>query len=286
MYYQKIALAAGALALASTLLNASRDWNTEAREPFHYSFSGDKTLDVDNVNGLIRITGDSGKTIRVEGERVTHARDQSAVDRAKREVKLDVNEMDGTAQLYVNGPFRGESHSSDFHGFHWHFDADEYEVDYNFDIHVPREIELRLRTVNGEVKTSETGGRFDVSAVNGAITMSALAGSGKVSTVNGHTEISFRENPKAASEFHSVNGAIEATFPPNLSADLHFTTLNGQAYTDFDTTALANGGAAQNRNGRFVYTPDRLSRVRIGSGGPELKFQTVNGDIRIKKGTR
>jgi hypothetical protein len=44
--------------------------------------------------------------------------------------------------------------------------------------------------------------------------------------------------------------------------------------------------ATQNRNGKFVYRPGRLSRVRIGAGGPELKFQTVNGDIRIRKGTR
>ncbi len=50
--------------------------------------------------------GDNANTIRVEGERITHAEDQQAVDRAKHDVKLDVNEKDGVAQLYVNGPFR------------------------------------------------------------------------------------------------------------------------------------------------------------------------------------
>lgn len=285
MFYQKLALAAGALALVSTVVSA-RDWNTETREPFRHNFSADKTLEVDNVNGEIRVTGDGGNTIRVEGERVTHARDKAAVDRAKREVTLDVNERDGVAQLYVNGPFRGNGHASDYHGFHDRYDADDYEVEYNFNIHVPRETELRLRTVNGEVKTDQTSGRFDVSGVNGGVDMSAVAGYGKVSMVNGRMEVAFRENPKAETEFHSVNGAIDATFPPNLSADLRLTTVNGSAYTDFDATALANGAAAERRNGRFVYRPDRLSRIRVGSGGPELRFQTVNGDIRIKKGTR
>ncbi len=284
MYYPKIALVAGALALASTIFSASRDWNTEAREPFHYSFSGDRTIDVDNVNGTIQVTGDGGNTIRVEGERVTHARDRDAVDRAGREVKLDVNERGGIAQLYVNGPFRGNNRTSDYHGFHSHSDANDYEVDYNFNIHVPRETELRLRSVNGEMKTDQTSGKFDLHSVNGAVGMTAIAGSGAVNVVNGRIRIAFRENPKAPSEFHSVNGAIEATFPPNLSADLRLSTVNGQAYTDFDASALANAPLAQNGNGKFVYKSDRLTRVRIGSGGPELKFETVNGDIRIKKG--
>lgn len=284
MFYQKLAAAAGVLALASTVVSA-RDWNTEAREPFHYTFMNDKTIDVDNVNGDIRITGDGGNTIRVEGERITRARDKQAVDRAKKEVTLDVNEKDGIAQLYVNGPFRGDNHSNDYHGFHWHYDDHDYEVEYDFTIHVPRELELRLRSVNGGIRTEQTGGKFDISGVNGSVDMAAAAGSGRVNLVNGRMQLAFRESPKSNSEFHSVNGAIEVTFPPGLSADLVLHTLNGTAFTDFDATALANGNFTQNRNGRFVYRPDHNARVRIGAGGPELQFQTVNGDIRIKKGT-
>ena len=285
MFYQKLALVAGVLALASTVVSA-RDWNTEAREQFHYTFSKDTTLDVDNVNGEIRITGDGGNTIRVDGERVTHARDKQAIDRAKKDVTLDVNERDGTAQLFVNGPFRGNNgHSSDYHGFHSHYDGDEYEVDYNFNIHVPRETALQLNTVNGSIRTDQTSGKFEIRGVNGSVEMTAAAGSGRVNVVNGRMDVAFRESPKGDTEFHSVNGAIEATFPPNLAADVTLKTLNGQAYTDFDATALSNA-FSQERRGRFVYRPDRNAHLRIGSGGPEIRFQTVNGDIRIKKGTK
>ena len=155
---------------------------------------------------------------------------------------------------------------------------------YNFDIHIPRDTELRLRSVNGEIKTEQTGGKFDVSGVNGPVNMTAAAGSGSVRTVNGRLTVSFRENPKASVDFKTVNGAIEAAFPPSLSADLRLKTLNGQVYTDFDTTALAQpAGTAERKDGKFIFKPDRHSSVRIGSGGPELKFETVNGEIRIKK---
>jgi hypothetical protein len=289
MYYEKIAIAVTACALVTTVLDASRrNWTAEAREPLHYTFSNDKTLDIDNVDGAIQVVGDNGNTIRVEGERIARGEDQQALDRAKREVKLDVNEKDGVAQLYVNGPFRDNGHSSDDHGFHTHFDEHEYEVAYNFTVHVPRDTGLRLRTVNGEVKTEDTRGKFDIHGVNGSVTMTGIAGSGTLRTVNGRTNISFRESPKAASDFQTVNGAIEASFPPNLSADLRFKTLNGQVYTDFDTTALLPSAAQapDRRNGRFVYRTDHTSSVRIGSGGPELSFETVNGDIRIKKESR
>src|SRR5580692_11315076 len=135
MYYQKIAIAITAFALAATLLDASRrNLTAEAREPVHYTFSNDKTLDVDNVDGTIQVVGDNGNTIRVEGERIARGEDQQALDRAKSEVKLDVNEKDGTAQLYVNGPFR-HNQSNDDHGFHINFDGHEYEATYNFTIH-------------------------------------------------------------------------------------------------------------------------------------------------------
>src|SRR6516162_47899 len=112
MYHMKIAIGITAFALVATVAGAShRNWSKEAREPFHYTFSKDTTLDVDDVDGAIQVTGDNGNTIRVDGERIVHAEDQDAINRAKNEVKLDVNEKDGTAQLYVNGPFRGNRSS-------------------------------------------------------------------------------------------------------------------------------------------------------------------------------
>jgi hypothetical protein len=227
----------------------------------------------------------------VEGERVTQGEDQQALERAKREVKLDVNEKDGKAQLYVNGPFRGH-HGDGDHEFHYHSDEYNYEVTYNFTIRVPRDTGLQLRTVNGPITAQETRGKFDIQAVNGPVTMTGVAGYGAVNTVNGRVTVSFRENPKQATEFKTVNGAIEATFPPNLAADTRVKTLNGQAYTDFDATALATTAfaktdqAGERKNGKFVFRTDHASNLRIGGGGPELSFETVNGAISIKKESR
>jgi hypothetical protein len=172
MLYERIAVLTGICAAITAVFGASAgSWNSEAREGIHHTFSSDKSgaksLDVDDVDGSVQVVGDSGKTIRVEGEKIIRGVDQNAIERAKKEITLDVNEKDGVAQLYVNGPFRDHDRASQDHGFHIHFDGHEYEVTYNFTIHVPHDTELRLHTVNGEIRADATNGKFDVRNVNG-----------------------------------------------------------------------------------------------------------------------
>lgn len=269
---------------AVTLCGASRDdYKLEEREPVHHTFTGDKTIDVDLVNGSVSVIGDGGNTIRVDGERVIHALNQDQMARARKDDVLDINEKDGVAQLYENGPFRNSDHSSDFHGFHENSER-RYDVEWNVTVHVPRETALRLRSVNGGVTAQDTSGTFDVRAVNGAVGMTSIAGSGTISAVNGANTVAFRENPKADTAVTSVNGKIEVTFQPNLSAEFSLRTVNGGMFTDFETTMLgAAPGSTSKENGKFVYKARGESRVRVGAGGPTIRLDTVNGGIQIRK---
>ena len=265
----------------------AEDYRLEERERTQKTLSGASVVDVNNVNGFIHVTGDSGNTVRLDAEKIMRARDSEEMERAKREVTLDNNQKDGIAQFYVNGPFRDHDHASSYHGFHER-ESRHYEVTYNLTIRVPRTIELTLKTVNGEVTCADTSGKFEVNGVNGSITMNGIAGSGSVRTVNGPATVSFRENPKAESEFHSLNGKVEVTFQPNLSADIRVKTFNGAAYTDFESTALASApaadqGAAAQSGTKWIYRKNQFANLRVGKGGPELTFETLNGDIRIRK---
>jgi DUF4097 and DUF4098 domain-containing protein YvlB len=187
----------------------------------------------------------------------------------------------------VNGPFRDNDHSSSNHGFHDHSDR-HYDVTYNFTIHVPRALALHLRSVNGGITAQDTAGKFDLKTINGKMIMTNIAGSGNAETLNGETTITFRENPKTASLFKSFNGKVDVGFQPGLSADMHLKTFNGSAYTDFESTPLASSpGTSEKKNGMFVYKRDKESAVRVGSsGGPELRFETFNGSITVRKLTK
>ena len=221
-----------AIAISVFALALQGSYKLEEREAFHHTFSKDGTIDVDNVNGWITVTGDGGNTIRVDGEKVVRADDAERMALGKKNVALDVDEKDGVARLAVN------HHENHDHG---------YEVTYNFTIHVPRATALRLHSVNGKISADDTAGKFDLHTINGAVTMTNVAGSGSAETLNGNTTITFRENPKADSLFKSFNGHVDVGFLPGLAANVHVKTFNGADYTDFDATALA--GVAGHRTG-------------------------------------
>jgi len=279
-------LIAGVMAAATA--SAARDYKEEAKEPVRHTFpAGPTTLDVDNINGTITVIGDNGNTMRVEGEKIIRADSVDELNRGKREVVLDINEKNGIAQLYVNGPFRnGGNRGSESHDFHDH-DHREYNVTYNLTVQVPRNTALQLHSVNGPINASDTNGKFDVHAVNGPITLTNLGGAGAVQTVNGKMTATFRENPKTDTSFKTVNGEIDVTFPPNLAANLEVKTFNGAAFTDFETTMLASAPGELNKSdGRFSYRNRGTQRLKVGAGGPEIRFETLNGKIHIRKQSR
>ena len=129
------------------------------------------------------------------------------------------------------------------------------------------------------------GAQIHLHNVNGGIEMHDIAGSGHASTVNGGVKAGFRENPKQASDFKTVNGNVELTFVHGLAADFRLKTFNGSVFSDFEMTSLPSRPVSgEQRNGKFVFHSDRFTGGRVGNGGPDLKAENLNGDIRILEG--
>jgi DUF4097 and DUF4098 domain-containing protein YvlB len=153
-------------------------------------------------------------------------------------------------------------------------------------IQVPRDVRVRLCTVNGgEAVLSGTQGDFDVSNVNGRIVLAGMRGSGRATTVNGGIDATFDVAPRAESLFKTVNGDIAVTLPRDLAADLRVKTFRGGVYTDFDTVEQPAEREPSRRPGepRFRYRRRGFTDYRVGKGGPELTFETMNGEVRIQR---
>jgi hypothetical protein len=164
-----------------------------------------------------------------------------------------------------------------------------YQVRYDFTIRVPRDAKLRLCTVNGgDLIVTGTQGDFLVDNVNGRIEMNAVAGSGRAHTVNGPVKVTFTANPTNPSSFKTVNGNVDVSFVDGLSADFSMKTFNGGLFTDFDVQPLAGKAPAapERRDGKFVYRSNSFTRVRVGRGGPEIAFETLNGNVRALSSRR
>lgn len=236
---------------------------------------------VDNVAGSIRVVGGNIREVQLVIHKTLRATSESKLQEAREKVVLDVAEEEDAVKLYVDGPFRRSNGEVNFRGWHYY----GYEVNWDFELHVPREASLYLRTINdGEIEVKNVSGDFDIKNVNGGVNLSEIAGSGSVYALNGEVKVLFQQNPKSESYFGSLNGDVEIIFREGLAAEAGFKTFNGEIYTDFEVTYLANKSPVSKRkHGRNVYKSDEFSRVRIGNGGPQLTFDAFNGDIRMLK---
>lgn len=244
--------------------------------------AGERSLEIDNVTGFIEVTGGQSDAVQVVVNKTIRAESKEKLEKARKEVTLDITQDAGSLKLFVNGPFRCKCCGcNDGCGDSDHHPG--YSVRMDFQVQVPHNIAVRLKTVNGgHVQVKDVSGNYSVRNVNGGIEMENVAGSGSARTVNGSVKVVFRENPAENSDFASINGSIDLYFARSLSADFRFKTMNGGVFTDFPMTALPSQVTQpEHRNGRFVFHADRFTGGRIGSGGPEIKAENLNGSIRI-----
>ena len=238
-------------------------WKLDEKESIRRTFdangSGAKKLLVDNIHGFIHVTGSSGSQVQVSVEKHIYADSNEAMAEAKRDIKLDMSQQGNFVRLYEDGPFRG--------GNGTHYRGEEYygyRVVFDFEVQVPYDTELVLKALNNGIQVKNTTGDYDIHGLNGGIEMEEVAGSGLVSTLNG-----------------KVKGSVDVYFQNWLNADLKFKKLNGGIYTDFDVAALPQAVAGDSKDGMFVYRSGRQTTGRAGKGGPQLSFDTLNGNIRL-----
>ncbi|MBI4471196.1 MAG: hypothetical protein HY646_00915 [Acidobacteria bacterium] len=256
-----------------------------------------KALEIDNINGSIRVTGYNGRTVEMNAVKTIRAASQDRVATAKQEVTLDITENSDTVRIFVDEPGRcdcrdgrsmsganaspiGRSHQD------WNSRSRRnpgYRVEFDFDVRVPRDTKLYLRTVNGGgIHVSNVAGDFDIDNINGDVELLEMSGAGRAYALNGEMKATFSTNPKSESYFGSLNGEVTVTFKRDLNANLLFKTFNGHVYTDFDLTSLPpTVEPAERRNGRLVYRRNEFSGFRVGRGGPEIRFDGFNGHIRV-----
>lgn len=237
-----------------------------------------KEVIVDNIFGSIEVMGYSGQEVRLTALKTIRARTEDKIKNARQEVTLDITEDGNTIDLYVNGPFRCQNRERG-----WRDPG--YRVHYEFKLQVPHKTDITLKTVtDGDIRVTDIEGDFDVNNINGKIVMTGMAGSGSAHTVNGRVRIQFNKNPTADCSFKTINGDIDVDFTKGLSADFRLKTFNGDAYSDFQIDYLPARSAEKSRmDGKFIYKSDRFIGVRIDKGGPEIKMDTLNGDLLINK---
>ena len=240
---------------------------------------------VKNITGSVHVTEHDRDLVEMHATETIRGDLQADIARARAELTLKTESEPGRVAFRVRRVGSDDGDSSRVNGG-W---GDDYSIAYDIEVRVPRGATLDLSTVNdGDVTAENVTGDFAVTNVNGEIHLTGLTGSGEIRTVNGNVEASFARPPDDMTSFHTVNGDLDVTFPNELSANLEFKTMNGDVFTDFEVETLTQPATVERtRNGgRPVMRMNRNSAFRVRSGGETHSFNTLNGDIYVRKATR
>jgi len=248
--------------------------------------SQENTLVLQNIFGPITIEGYSGNTIQIEVEKRITADDQERLEKGKQELQLKTTLSGNKWLVHPDAPYIDYNEKG--LKFNWcnEYQEPEYEHTLRFKVKVPRGINLNIGTVNdGDIYVANTQGNYiKVNNVNGGIELKNVEGKTNLHCINGAVDVSYASNPSEASKYYSLNGDINITYQNALDADVSFTSMNGELFTDFDiakqyvkTKKEINKKGA----GKFKYKATPI--VQIGGGGLQLDFETLNGNVFIKK---
>ena len=242
-------------------------------------------LYVYNISGFIRVEGYTGNKIILEMDKTLSADDDKSLEAGKKELRLAFDQKSDTVMAYIAEPFDSRPHRN------WQYNDDRKEIgyDYNIDftVKVPFGMNLHISTINnGIISVNNVGGTLHVSNVNEEILIKNAKGTTYAHTVNGDVTVTYLINPAEESSYYTINGNINITYQPGLSADLQFKSMHGDFFTNFPQAELlpASVSKVKERNGEgTVYKLSTKTAVRFGKGGMIFKFETLNGNVYIKK---
>lgn len=227
-------------------------------EEFSFDVDPGARISVENVNGDITVTGDSGSKVQV----VAHKRAGKQEYLDKLEIVIDASDD------YV----RIETQHPDSNGgwFNW---GNNSSGSVSYELLVPEDVDLdSIETVNGDVNVEAVGGEVKAGTVNGTVSVSGLVSDVDLETVNGGIKAVFAElGAGQRVKADTVNGKIAIYLPADASARIVAETVNGSIDADDFGLKVEKGFVGRDLDGE------------IGSGDASVSLDAVNGSIRIKK---
>ncbi len=238
-----------------------------------------------NLDGTVKVEGYSGDKVIIEIDETISAKDQQTLDQGKKEFQLKFEQKPDSVIAYIAEPWDTRPHQN-----YRHWDDHrriEYRTNLEFVVKVPFDVNLAVSTVNnGHISVKDVYGALKINNVNGPIEIINAKGTTLAHTVNGGVTANYLALPPDACSYYTINGELKVTYPAGLAADVAFKSMNGEFYTDFqDVDVLpSHVTKTENKSGSgTVYKLSKNSDIRFGTGGKLFKFETLNGNVYIKK---
>ncbi|HWN08615.1 MAG TPA: DUF4097 family beta strand repeat-containing protein [Pyrinomonadaceae bacterium] len=234
----------------------------ELTEEFHQSYPLSLTgrVHISNINGDVHIMAWDRNEVKVDAVKRAYSAERLS------EATIEVTNTPDSVVIKTRYPERNVN-----------FDQRTKEnnsASIEYTLTVPRGARISgVELVNGSLDIEGVRGEVRASLVNGKVKASDLSGEVNLSTVNGGIEVNAAGVAESKGvNLNSVNGSIVLSVPSGASAQVKASTVHGPITNDFGLTVEEGQYVGRNLTGQ------------IGSGGPRIRLNNVNGSISIKRG--
>ena len=236
----------------------------ELTEEFHQSYPLTATgrVSIANINGNVHISAWDRNEVKVDAVKRAYSPERLS------EVTIDVTNSADSVVIKTKYAERNQTFETR--------NRENNPASVEYTLTVPRGARIdSADLVNGSLDIEGVKGDVHMSLVNGEVKAGGLGGEVKVSTVNGAQEVNVTALDEAKGvTLNSVNGSIVLIVPSGANAQVRASTVHGAITNDFGLTV---------NEGQYV---GRDLTGQIGSGGPRIRLNNVNGSIAIKRGER
>lgn len=235
------------------------------------------TLDLSNISGSVRVTGDDGGDIRIEAIKRVRHRDADEARRLLQELRVDITTVGGRVEVRTTYPRRTAGERG--RGI-------SASVDY--EISVPAGAAVAVKTISGDVSVTGVNGEVRAEAVSGDVSVSATPNVAVAKTVSGN--VTARDVSAAGNvSLSSVSGTVAAIGLKarslecgSVSGDVQLSSLQVERLQVKSVSGNIEFQAVLARGGRYDLTSHSGDvRVILGSDtGFELDASTFSGSVR------
>jgi DUF4097 and DUF4098 domain-containing protein YvlB len=144
------------------------------------------------------------------------------------------------------------------------------QVRQTVNLKLPRSVNLDINSVSGHVKVGEIDGSVKMNSISGHATVRQAEGEAVFNSISGHVTVNLSRLGGRGVRMSSISGNIEVGLPENANADWRVSSISGEVIADAPGVTVQKVGPAQYEG-------------RVGSGGTEMTFSSISGNVRFRR---
>jgi DUF4097 and DUF4098 domain-containing protein YvlB len=135
---------------------------------------------------------------------------------------------------------------------------------------LPREVNLRIDTVSGDVHIAPVDGSVRLDSISGGVWMELANGDTNISSVSGQVNLNIARLNRRGLRLSSISGRVNLNFSEAIDAEVRVDSISGGFSSEIPGVTVDKIG-------------DSSYRAQIGRGGTEISISSVSGHVTLRR---